>query len=87
MNIFAKLRAYAELIRLQSSTGLWLLFLPCLWTIAMLAEGIMDLIWVPIFFTGAFVMRSAGCIINDLVDQELDKNVQRTKRDLLQVGG
>jgi 4-hydroxybenzoate polyprenyltransferase len=70
---------YFRLVRLYNLTGAWLLFLPSLWVIAMLSKNLSDLIWIPIFFLGSIVMRSAGCIINDFVDREIDNKVERTK--------
>lgn len=79
----SKLQAYAALIRLQAPVGTTLLFLPCAQSILLAASqtgasasstaGMLAL-----FSTGAFLMRSAGCVINDLWDQDLDKQVSRT---------
>ena len=55
-----------------------LLFLPCLWSVLMMSKSITDLLWIPVFFVGAFAMRSAGCIINDIIDKNIDSQVKRT---------
>ena len=44
----------------------------------MMSKSITDLLWIPVFFVGAFAMRSAGCIINDIVDKNIDSQVKRT---------
>lgn len=77
---------YLKLARFNSLTGAWLLFLPSLWVIIMLAKNWTDLAWVPIFSFGSVVMRSAGCIINDLADRKFDSKVDRTKDRPLAVG-
>lgn len=79
-NLKVSVDHYLNLIRIYQPTGLLLLFLPALWVITMLSTNIRDfLYWSGIFFIGSVVMRSAGCIINDLADINFDKNVARTK--------
>lgn len=58
--------------------GSWLLFWPCSWSIAMAAPvgALPDLQMLALFGTGAFIMRGAGCTINDMWDQDIDKKVQ-----------
>ncbi len=83
--------SFFRLIRLHQPTGIWLLFLPCLFGI-FLAEKFSYfftteiLRFVFLFFIGSIVMRSAGCIINDLLDQKFDKKVARTKSRPLAAG-
>jgi 4-hydroxybenzoate polyprenyltransferase len=74
----AGLRPYASLIRLDRPIGTWLLFWPCAWGLLLAGVGgsWSLLLW---FLLGAFAMRSAGCIYNDLVDRELDAQVTRTR--------
>ena len=72
----AVLRPYAALMRIDRPIGTWLLFWPCAWSVA-LAGGSWRLIVV--LAIGAFVMRSAGCVYNDIVDRDLDKRVARTR--------
>lgn len=73
-----------RLMRLHQPTGIWLLFLPCLFGIFLAAKFsyffASEIIWtIFLFFLGSIVMRSAGCIINDLLDQKFDALVERTK--------
>ena len=68
-----------DLIRLNNPIGFLLLMWPCWFALASLPLNQIELInWYIYFVIGAFLMRSAGCIINDLVDIKLDKNVERT---------
>lgn len=72
------LRPYASLMRVDRPIGTWLLYWPCAWG-ALLGgvNGRWDLLlW---FLLGAFAMRSAGCVYNDLVDRDLDARVARTR--------
>ena len=72
-------RPYASLMRLDRPIGAWLLFWPCAWsaTLAgMRSRGTTLLLWLGL---GAFAMRSAGCVYNDLVDRALDAQVERTR--------
>lgn len=72
------LRPYASLMRLDRPIGTWLLFWPCAWGLALAGVGgRWDLLlW---FALGAFAMRSAGCVYNDIVDKDLDRRVERTR--------
>ena len=74
----ARLRPYASLMRLDRPIGTWLLYWPCAWSVALAGvDGRWDLfLWL---FLGAFAMRSAGCVYNDIVDRELDRQVERTR--------
>ena len=72
----ALLRPYANLMRIDRPIGTWLLFWPCAWSVA-LAGGNWRLI--VLLAIGAFVMRSAGCVYNDIVDRDLDRQVERTR--------
>lgn len=68
---------YLRLARLHQPVGIWLLMWPCFWSLALAGEGRW---WVyGLFALGAAVMRSAGCIINDMWDRKLDAQVERTK--------
>jgi 4-hydroxybenzoate polyprenyltransferase len=70
---------YALLARIDRPIGAWLLFLPGLWSIALAARGVWPgLRLVILFFIGAFVMRAAGCVVNDLWDRKMDRLVTRT---------
>ncbi len=74
-----QIRPFASLIRLDRPIGIWLLFWPCAWSVA-LGNGWYGswdlLLW---FALGAFAMRSAGCVFNDIVDRKLDARVERTR--------
>ena len=76
------LRPYLRLMRADRPVGVWLLFWPCLWgVLAARPEGFgAGAFWrlVVFFAVGAFVMRSAGCAYNDVVDRDLDARVART---------
>jgi 4-hydroxybenzoate polyprenyltransferase len=73
-----RLRPLASLMRLDRPIGTWLLYWPCAWSIALAGvEERWDLFfWLAI---GAFAMRSAGCVYNDIVDRDLDRKVERTR--------
>jgi len=76
-------RPYARLARLDRPIGTWLLYLPCLWGLALGwqatgAEAGEMLRLVVLFGIGAVVMRGAGCTVNDLLDRDLDRRVART---------
>ncbi len=71
--------ALARLIRLPNQTGTYLLLLPSLWALVLAARGIPPLKLLVVFIGGAFIMRSAGVIMNDLADQAFDRQVTRTK--------
>ena len=72
------LRPYASLMRLDRPIGTWLLYWPCAWSVAL--AGVRDE-WILFMWLllGAFVMRSAGCAYNDIVDRDLDRQVERTR--------
>jgi len=78
-----KLRIFIQLTRLNKPIGFLLLFWPCVWglTLAHYYSGETNLYikYIILFFLGAVLMRSAGCIFNDIVDRDFDKKVQRTK--------
>ena len=73
-----RLRPFASLMRLDRPIGSWLLYWPCAWSIALAGVGgHWDLFgWLAL---GAFAMRSAGCVYNDIVDRDLDRKVERTR--------
>jgi len=73
-----RLRPYASLMRLDRPIGSWLLYWPCAWSVALAGVGgRWDLfLWLGL---GAFAMRSAGCVYNDIVDRNLDAKVERTR--------
>ncbi|HYI40952.1 MAG TPA: 4-hydroxybenzoate octaprenyltransferase [Allosphingosinicella sp.] len=72
-------RPYASLIRLDRPIGAWLLFWPCAWSVALAGlgpNGVPLILWLAL---GAWAMRSAGCVWNDIVDRDLDARVERTR--------
>ncbi len=75
------MKKYLNLIRADKPIGTWLLFLPCLFGLALVSknQNIDVIYFAGLFFIGSFLMRSSGCIINDIWDRNFDKNVQRTK--------
>lgn len=72
-------RPYALLMRLDRPIGSWLLVLPGLWAFAMAAPSWGRGLWLAALFgLGAVLMRGAGCVVNDLWDRDLDRQVERT---------
>ena len=72
-------RPYALLMRLDRPIGSCLLFLPGLWAFAMVAPSWGRGLWLTALFgAGAVLMRGAGCVVNDLWDRDLDRQVERT---------
>ena len=77
--ITKKIKYLFDLIRLDKPIGFLLLLWPCWFALANLQQNNLELIkWYIYFFFGAFFMRSAGCIVNDLIDINLDKKIERT---------
>ena len=79
----ANIKLFIDLTRLNKPTGYMLLFWPCMWglTIAYDFNNNLNqyLFYSFLFFSGSVLMRSAGCIVNDIVDRNIDKKVERTK--------
>jgi 4-hydroxybenzoate polyprenyltransferase len=71
--------AYFHLMRLHKPIGIYLVLWPTLWALWIAAEGIPSLTVLAVFVLGVVVMRSAGCVINDFADREIDGDVKRTK--------
>jgi 4-hydroxybenzoate polyprenyltransferase len=72
-------RPFASLMRLDRPIGAWLLFWPCAWGVALAGmggRGISLILWLGL---GAFAMRSAGCVYNDIIDRDVDARVERTR--------
>jgi 4-hydroxybenzoate polyprenyltransferase len=73
-------RGFALLGRFDRPIGAWLLVLPGFWAFAVAAPDAATGVWLALLFLiGAFAMRAAGCVINDLWDRELDRQVERTR--------
>jgi len=88
---------YLQLMRADRPIGTWLLLWPCLWSIALASHGhgagtenwdfyLPNITLLILFAIGAFVMRSAGCVVNDLADRKFDAMVERTKNRPLPSG-
>ena len=77
--VLKKITSYLDLIRFYKPIGFLLLMWPCWFSLSLMKLEINLLLsWLIIFLMGSFFMRSAGCIINDMVDKEIDKKVYRT---------
>jgi 4-hydroxybenzoate polyprenyltransferase len=79
MSFTDRLKAYAYLVRLDKPIGTLLLLWPTLWALWLASSGMPDPKILLIFVLGTFLMRSAGCAINDYADRDFDRHVQRTK--------
>ncbi len=84
------LKIFIELTRLNKPIGFMLLFWPCSWGLAYayLINQNLNLFfkYLILFFVGSVLMRSAGCIFNDIVDKDFDKKVHRTKKRPIAAG-
>lgn len=78
-NLTKKLNAYERLMRLDKPIGILLLLWPTLWALWIASRGMPDWITLLIFITGTVLMRSAGCVMNDIADRKFDAEVERTK--------
>ena len=74
-----KISAYSKLMRFDKPIGIFLLLWPTLWPLWLVNKGVPELKMFLIFVLGVVVMRSAGCVINDIVDKDIDPSVERTK--------
>lgn len=81
-----KIILYAQLIRFDKPIGTFLLLWPTLWALAIAAEGSPDSWVLFVFISGVFLMRSAGCAINDYADRDIDRLVARTRERPLTTG-
>ena len=70
---------YGKLIRIEKPIGIWLLLWPTLWALWVAGEGQPDGGLFIIFTIGVFIMRSAGCVLNDYADRNIDPYVERTR--------
>jgi len=84
------LKIFINLTRLNKPIGFMLLFWPCSWGLAYAYNLNQDLniflYYLLLFFLGSILMRSAGCIFNDIVDKNIDRKVQRTKQRPIAAG-
>ena len=78
-----QLKLFIDLIRLKKPIGFMLLFWPCAWGLTLAYDFSSNLntyfFYLTLFFLGSVFMRSAGCIVNDILDKEFDAKVFRTK--------
>jgi 4-hydroxybenzoate polyprenyltransferase len=78
-----QLKLFIELTRLRKPIGYMLLFWPCLWGLTLAYDFTLDIytffFYSTLFLLGSILMRSAGCIVNDIADRNFDKKVERTK--------
>ncbi len=84
--LIQKLDAYERLMRLDKPIGILLLLWPTLWALWIASRGKPDWITLMIFVTGTVLMRSAGCVLNDIADRKYDGLVERTKNRPLATG-
>jgi 4-hydroxybenzoate polyprenyltransferase len=77
--LIEKLNAYERLMRLDKPIGILLLLWPTLWGLLIAGHGFPNWVIVLIFVTGVVLMRSAGCVMNDIADSPFDGHVERTK--------
>ena len=85
-----QIKLFIELTRLKKPIGYMLLFWPCAWGLTLAynfnGEKITYIFYIILFLLGAILMRSAGCIVNDIADKEFDKKVFRTKNRPIALG-
>ena len=85
-----KFQTFIQLTRLNQPTGFLLLFWPCVWGLTLgyyfNSETTLYLKHIVLFFLGSVLMRSAGCIFNDIVDRDFDKKVERTRERPIAAG-
>jgi 4-hydroxybenzoate polyprenyltransferase len=86
VSLFTRLNYYARLARLHKPIGTLLLLWPTLWAVWIASSGHPSAVVVVIFCLGTLLMRSAGCVMNDLADAEFDRHVKRTRDRPLAAG-
>ena len=82
----SRLRDYISLVRLDKPVGIFLLLWPVLWALMVAGEGQPDAKVLLVFILGVILMRSAGCVINDYADRDIDLHVSRTQNRPLATG-
>ncbi len=80
------IKVYLRLMRLHKPIGILLLLWPTLWALWLAVQGLPDIKILIIFILGVVIMRSAGCVINDIADRDIDKYVKRTAMRPITVG-
>lgn len=86
MMVQERFRLYVQLTRLNRPIGILLLLWPTLWAIWIAGAGRPDPLVLAVFVAGVVLMRSAGCVVNDLADREVDPHVKRTRLRPLATG-
>jgi len=86
MSMITNWKAYQQLMRLDKPIGTYLLLWPTLWALWLAAEGMPSWDLLLIFIAGVYVMRAAGCVINDFADRKVDGLVKRTQARPLATG-
>ncbi|MFN7037998.1 MAG: 4-hydroxybenzoate octaprenyltransferase [Alphaproteobacteria bacterium] len=86
MDLLKKLTNYSFLMRFHQPIGIYLLLIPCLWSLVIFSSNGLDIKLLIIFIIGSIITRSSGCIVNDLVDIKIDRLVERTKNRPLTSG-
>lgn len=90
MDIIYRIQPYLQLMRWYQPAGYWLLLWPCWWSVALASAatggGLPEARLLALFLIGSITMRSAGCIINDMWDREIDAKVARTQNRPLASG-
>ncbi|CAM2956696.1 4-hydroxybenzoate octaprenyltransferase [Vibrio diazotrophicus] len=81
-----KAKAYWQLMRMDRPIGSLLLLWPTIWALILSAQGFPDIKVLIVFVLGVFMMRSAGCVINDFADRKVDGHVKRTSQRPLPSG-
>ncbi len=81
-----KAKAYWQLMRMDRPIGSLLLLWPTVWALVIAAQGMPSWNVLIVFVLGVFLMRSAGCVINDFADRKVDGHVKRTKQRPLPSG-
>lgn len=86
MLVLSHLHHYGRLIRIERPIGSYLVLWPTLWALWIASGGVPDIKLLIIFVLGVFIMRSAGCAINDIADRDIDGHVERTRDRPLAAG-
>ena len=86
MSLLSNWPAYKQIMRLDKPIGTYLLLWPTLWALWLAAEGMPRFDLLIIFIAGVYLMRAAGCVINDFADRKVDGHVERTKQRPLATG-
>ena len=84
--MFNQMNNYFLLMRLNKPIGIYLLMWPMLWAFLVSANGQPNIFYLLLFMIGAVLTRSAGCVINDYFDRDIDSKVERTKERMLVSG-